>query len=49
MCLSGSAPWLNAPVHLFLTGSKAEGDRRIVVEQVPAFGLVDQEIELTSY
>ena len=43
----GSAPWLNAPVHLLLTGSKAEGDRRIVVEQVPAFGLVDQEIELT--
>ena len=43
----GSAPWLNAPVHLLLTGSNSEGDRRIVVEHVPAFSLVDQEIELT--
>lgn len=43
----GSALWLNAPVHLLLTGSKSEGDRRMVVEHVPAFGLVDQEVEVT--
>ena len=41
-----SARWLNAPVHLLLTGSKVERDRRIVVEQAPAFGLVGQEVEL---
>lgn len=43
----GSAPWLKAPVHLLLTGRNAERDRRIVVEQAPAFGLVDQEVEVT--
>ena len=43
----GSAPWLNAPVHLLLTGGKDERDRRIVVEQAPAFGLVDQDVEIT--
>jgi hypothetical protein len=43
----GAAPWLNAPVHLLLTGSKAEHDRRIAIEQAPAFGLVDQEVEVT--
>jgi hypothetical protein len=43
----GSAPWLNAPVHLLLTGGKDERDRRIVIEQAPAYGIVDQDVEIT--
>jgi hypothetical protein len=43
----GSTPWLNAPVHLLLTGGKNESDRRIVVEQAPAYGIVDQDVEIT--
>jgi hypothetical protein len=43
----GSTPWLNAPVHLLLTGGKDERDRRIVVEQAPAYGIVDQDVEIT--
>ena len=41
----GSTPWLKAPVHLLLTGGKDERDRRIVVEQAPAYGIVDQTVE----
>jgi hypothetical protein len=43
----GSTPWLNAPVHLLLTGGKDERDRRVVVEQAPAYGIVDQEVEIS--
>jgi hypothetical protein len=42
----GSAPWLNAPVHLLLTGGKDERDRRIVIEQAPAYGLVDSNVAI---
>lgn len=42
----GSAPWLNAPVHLLLTGRKDERDRRIVIEQAPAYGLVDRQVDI---
>ena len=43
----GSTPWLKAPLHLLLTGGKDERDRRIVVEQAPAYGIVDQNVEVT--
>ena len=43
----GSTPWLKAPVHLLLDGGKDERDRRIVVEQAPAYGIVDQTVEIT--
>lgn len=33
-------PWLRAPVHVLLTGAPAERDRRVVVEQSPAYGVV---------
>lgn len=33
-------PWLRAPVHALLTGAPGERDRRIVVEQSPAYGVV---------
>ena len=42
----GSAPWLTAPLHLLLTGRPDERDRRLVIEQAPAFGLVDQRVEV---
>ncbi|WP_085907314.1 hypothetical protein [Kiloniella majae] len=35
------------PLHLFLTGDPSKGDRRIVIEQAPAFGIIDQKTELT--
>lgn len=41
------APWLSAPLHLLLTGHPGEVDRRIVVGQAPAFGLVDQQVEVS--
>lgn len=45
--LPGGALWLSAPLHLLLTGRRGEFDRRIIVQQAPAFGLVDQRVEVT--
>ena len=38
---------IDAPVHLLLTGEPGEQDRRLVVEQVPNYGMVDEQQELT--
>lgn len=38
---------LNAPVHAFITGSKDEKDRRIVVTKAPRYGVVGESFELT--
>jgi hypothetical protein len=38
---------LDAPLHLLLTGEPDEQDRRLVVEQVPSYGMVDEPQELT--
>jgi hypothetical protein len=35
-----------APVHVLLTGSESEWDRRVVVETAPAFAIVDEPIDL---
>lgn len=35
-----------APVHVLLTGRAQDWDRRLVIEQAPAFGLVDQEVRI---
>jgi hypothetical protein len=43
---SGTAAWLNAPVHLLLTGRRDERDRRVIVEQAPAYGLVDDSVDV---
>ena len=43
---AGNVPWLSAPLHVLLTGRPGEFDRRIVVEQAPAFGLVDQQVQV---
>ena len=36
-----------APLHVLLSGRKEEKDRRLVIEQAPAYGIVGNEIELT--
>lgn len=38
---------IGAPVHALLTGRPNEGDRRLVVEQAPTFGLVGHDLSLT--
>jgi hypothetical protein len=36
------APYLNAPIHLLISGERKEYDRRIRIESAPDFGLVGQ-------
>ncbi len=36
-----------APVHTLLTGTADEGDRRLLITKAPAYGIVDQEIQLS--
>src|SRR5690606_18032544 len=38
---------IDAPLHLLLTGEPGEQDRRLVVEQVPSYGMVGEPQELT--
>lgn len=35
-----------APVHTLLTGNPADWDRRLVIEEAPAFGLIDEEVRI---
>ncbi|CAM3148372.1 hypothetical protein PANO111632_05190 [Paracoccus nototheniae] len=37
---------LPAPVHVLLTGQPDDWDRRLVIEEDPAFGLIDQEVTI---
>lgn len=41
------APELQAPLHTLLTGRSTDWDRRLVVENAPAFAILDEEIILT--
>ncbi|HVR67931.1 MAG TPA: hypothetical protein VMT98_14895 [Verrucomicrobiae bacterium] len=36
-----------APVHTLLTGTADEGDRRLLITKAPAYGIVDQEVQLS--
>lgn len=38
---------LPAPLHLLLTGQPSDWDRRLIVENAPAFAILDEEIVLT--
>ncbi len=38
---------LNAPLHLLLTGEEVERDRRLVIENVPSFGIVGRPQTMT--
>ncbi|MCF3974898.1 hypothetical protein [Paracoccus salsus] len=37
---------LSAPFHALLTGRPQDWDRRLVIEEAPAFGLIDQEVRI---
>ncbi|BBK38971.1 membrane protein [Allostella sp. ATCC 35155] len=39
-------PLFGMPVHTVLTGEREEGDRRLVVEQTPSFGLVGKTVRV---
>jgi hypothetical protein len=41
-----AAETIGAPLHILLSGQPDEGDRRLVVEQAPSFGLVGKELPL---
>ncbi len=43
----GLAPALPAPLHLLLTGEKADWDRKLVVKNAPAFAILGEEFMLT--
>src|SRR5947209_10488794 len=42
-----TAQELGAPLHVLLSGRPEEGDRRLVVDKAPSFGLVGKEMPLT--
>ncbi|MDE4173059.1 hypothetical protein PXK01_02775 [Phaeobacter sp. PT47_59] len=41
------APDLPAPLHLLLTGQEDDWDRRLVVQNAPAFGIIGEPVTLT--
>ena len=41
-----AAETIGAPLHVLLSGRPDEGDRRLVVDQAPSFGLVGKELQL---
>jgi hypothetical protein len=41
------APQMPAPLHLLLTGSADDWDRRVVVRNAPAFAIIGEEVMLT--
>jgi hypothetical protein len=38
---------LGAPLHILLTGTRDDGDRRLVVQEAPSYGIVGSDLELT--
>ncbi len=42
-----AAALLGAPLHVLLSGHPGEGDRRLVVQQAPSFGLVGKDAPVT--
>jgi len=42
-----TSPFGQAPIHLLLTGRPGERDRRIVIDQVPGYGLVGKKVTLS--
>ncbi|KNG93764.1 hypothetical protein [Pseudaestuariivita atlantica] len=42
-----ATPSLPAPMHLLLTGSEEDWDRRMIVENAPAFAILGEEVLLT--
>ncbi len=44
---AGLVPDLPAPLHALLTGREGDWDRRLMVQNAPAFAILDEEITLT--
>lgn len=42
-----AAPEMPAPLHLLLTGNPTDWDRRIIIENAPAYAILGEEITLT--
>ncbi|KAJ54655.1 membrane protein [Actibacterium mucosum KCTC 23349] len=42
-----NAPQLPAPMHTLLTGQDSDWDRRLVLQNAPAFAILDEEVMLT--
>ncbi|QPM91709.1 glutamine amidotransferase [Pseudooceanicola algae] len=40
-------PGVPAPMHLLLTGQPTDWDRRLIVSNAPAFGIIDEEVMLS--
>ena len=38
---------LSAPLHVLLTGTRNDGDRRLIVEEAPNYGIVGSDLEVT--
>jgi len=38
---------LGAPLHVLLTGTRDDGDRRLVVQEAPSYGIVGSALEIT--
>jgi len=43
----GAAPDLPAPLHLLHTGREGDWDRRLEIDNAPAYAILDEEVELT--
>ncbi|MBT9384028.1 hypothetical protein KM176_09180 [Pseudooceanicola sp. CBS1P-1] len=41
------APDMPAPLHLLLSGTPQDWDRRLVIKNAPAFGIIDEKVTLT--
>ncbi len=44
---AGSAPAMPAPLHLLQTGNAADWDRRLIIKDAPAFGILGEEMRIT--
>lgn len=44
---AGRAPAMPAPLHLLQTGNAADWDRRLIIKDAPAFGILGEEMRIT--
>jgi hypothetical protein len=44
---AGHAPDMPAPLHLLQTGNAADWDRRLIIKDAPAFGILGEEMRIT--
>ncbi len=44
---AGSSPAMPAPLHLLQTGNAADWDRRLIIKDAPAFGILGEEMRIS--